>query len=62
MRTEEQLLISIKQTRIERTRLLTLQDNSQLIKLIESLGHFKLVDEDIAWLENRLNLQKGANK
>lgn len=62
MRAEGQLLASIKHTRVERTRLLTLQDKSQLIKLIESLGHFKLVDEDIAWLEERLNSQKGANQ
>ena len=62
MRTQEQLLLSMKQNRAERIRLLSLQEKSQLIKLIERLGHFNLVDKDIAWLEEKCNLQMEANK
>lgn len=54
MRTEQELLAALKANRAERVRLLGLQEKSQLIRLIERLGHFDLVDEDIAWLENRL--------
>jgi hypothetical protein len=60
MRTAEQLLVSIKQNKAERIRLLTLQEKSQLIKLIERLGHFELVDKDIAWLEEQCNLEMEA--
>jgi hypothetical protein len=60
MRTQEQLLVSMKQNRAERIRLLSLQEKSQLIKLIERLGHFDLVDKDIAWLEEKCNLQMEA--
>jgi len=60
MRTQEQLLASMKQNRAERIRLLSLQEKSQLIKLIERLGHFKLIDEDIAWLQEECNLQMEA--
>ena len=60
MRTQEQLLMSMKQNRVERIRLLSLQEKSQLIKLIERLGHFDLVDKDIAWLEEKCNLQTEA--
>lgn len=55
MRTEQQLLESLKKNRAERIRLLNMQEKSQLIRLIENLGHFDLVDEDIAWLEKRIN-------
>lgn len=54
MRTEQELLASLKANRAERVRLLGLQEKSQLIRLIEHLGHFDLVDQDIAWLEDRL--------
>jgi hypothetical protein len=60
MRTEQQLLASIKQTRSDRVRFLTMQDQTQLVKLIEQLGHFKSVDKDIAWLEEKINLEKEA--
>jgi hypothetical protein len=55
MRTEQELLEALKKNRAERIRLLGLQEKSQLIRLIERLGHFDLVDEDIAWLEQRVN-------
>ena len=54
MRTEQELLESLKKNRAERIRLLELQEKSQLIRLVKQLGHFKLVDEDIAWLENHI--------
>lgn len=54
MRTEQELLASLKANKAERIRLLGLQEKSQLIRLIEHLGHFDLVDQDIAWLEDRL--------
>ena len=54
MRTEQELLESLKKNRAERIRLLELQEKSQLIRLIKQLGHFELVDEDIAWLENHI--------
>ena len=60
MRAEQQLLASIKQTRSDRVRFLTMQDQTQLVKLIERLGHFKSVDKDIAWLEEKINLEKEA--
>ena len=54
MKTEQELLESLKKNRAERIRLLELQEKSQLIRLVEQLGHFELVDEDIAWLENHI--------
>ena len=54
MRTEQELLESLKKNRAERIRLLELQEKSQLIRLVKQLGHFDLVDEDIAWLENHI--------
>ena len=54
MKTEQELLESLKKNRAERIRLLELQDKSQLIRLVKQLGHFELVDEDIAWLENHI--------
>ena len=54
MKTEQELLESLKKNRAERIRLLELQEKSQLIRLIKQLGHFELVDEDIAWLENHI--------
>ena len=54
MRTEQELLESLKKNRAERIRLLELQEKSQLIRLVKQLGHFELVDEDIAWLENHI--------
>lgn len=54
MRTEQELLEALKANRAERVRLLGLQEKSQLIRLIERLGHFDLVDEDIVWLQERL--------
>lgn len=54
MRTEEQLLESMRRNKAERLRLLALQEKSQLIKLIERLGHFDTVNEDIDWLEKRI--------
>lgn len=61
MRTEQQLLISMKQVRTERVRLLSMKDKSQLIKLIENLGHFQNTDIDIAWLEAQINSQEKVN-
>lgn len=58
MRTEEQLLQSLKFNKKERVRLLNMQEKSQLIKLIEHLGHFDLVNEDIEWLEKRIQSKK----
>lgn len=55
MRTEQELLEALKANRAERVRFLGLQEKSQLIRLIERLGHFDLVDEDIAWLQERVN-------
>ena len=55
MRTKNELLTAMKQNRAERVRLLTLQDSTQLVKLIERLGHFELVDLDIKWLEKNIN-------
>ena len=55
MRTKNELLTAMKQNRAERVRLLTLQDSTQLVKLIERLGHFELVDSDIKWLEKNIN-------
>ena len=54
MKTEQELLASIKNNRAARVRFLMGQEKSQLVKLIERLGHFKPVDEDIAWLEKRI--------
>ena len=54
MRTEQELLEALKKNRAERIRLLELQEKSQLIRLVKQLGHFELVDEDIAWLENHI--------
>lgn len=54
MKTEQELLESLKKNRAERIRLLELQEKSQLIRLVKQLGHFELVDEDIAWLENHI--------
>ena len=54
MRTEQELLEALKKNRAERIRLLELQEKSQLILLVKQLGHFELVDEDIAWLENHI--------
>ena len=54
MRTEQELLESLKKNRAERIRLLELQEKSQLIRLVKQLGHFELVDEDIAWLQNHI--------
>ena len=54
MKTEQELLESLKKNRAERIRLLELQEKSQLIRLVKQLGHFDLVDEDIAWLENHI--------
>lgn len=59
MRTEEQLLESMRRNKEQRLRLLEQQEKSQLIKLIERLGHFDLVNEDIAWLEQHI-AKKGA--
>lgn len=58
MRSKEQLLQSLKFNKKERLRLLNMQEKSQLIKLIEHLGHFDLVNEDIEWLENRIKSKK----
>jgi hypothetical protein len=54
MRTEEQLLESMRRNRTERLRLLALQEKSQLIRLIEGLGHFDTVNKDIKWLEEQV--------
>lgn len=52
MRNPQQLLDSIKDNKAKRLQFLATQEKSQLIRLIESLGHFDTVNEDIAWLEN----------
>ena len=54
MRTEEQLLESMRRNKTERLRLLALQEKSQLIRLIEGLGHFDTVNKDIKWLEEQV--------
>jgi hypothetical protein len=55
MRTEIELLQAMKDTRAERVRQLMMKDKTQLIKLIERLGQFSGADEDIAWLEQKIN-------
>lgn len=52
MRSPEQLLESIKENKAKRLQFLAAQEKSQLIRLIETLGHFDSVNDDIAWLEN----------
>lgn len=59
MRSEEQLLEAMRRNKTERLRLLALQEKSQLIRLIEHLGHFDLVNQDIEWLEQQI-AKKGA--
>lgn len=54
MRTEIELLESLKRIRAERVRLLMQKDKEQLIKIIERMGHFNLADKDIQWLENQI--------
>lgn len=54
MRTEEQLLESMRRNKTKRLRLLALQEKSQLIRLIEGLGHFDTVNKDITWLEEQV--------
>lgn len=54
MINEQELLASLKRNKAERIRLLGLQEKSQLIRLIEALGHFDHTNQDIAWLEDRL--------
>lgn len=54
MRTEEQLLESMRRNKTERLRLLAMQEKSQLINLIERLGHFDTVNKDITWLEEQV--------
>lgn len=54
MRTEIELLASLKNNRAERVRLLMQKDKEQLIKMIEHMGHFDFADEDIQWLENKI--------
>lgn len=58
MRSPEELLESMKSVKAARLRWLSLQDKSQLIKLIESLGHFDPVNEDIKWLEEHIASRK----
>ncbi len=60
MRTEIQLLESMKRNKAERLRLLTLQNSSQLVKLIEEIGFFESIDSDIRWLEAKINSKAGA--
>jgi hypothetical protein len=59
MRTEQELLESMKRNKAERLRLLALQEKSQLIRLIENLGHFDAVNKDIVWLEEQV-AKRGA--
>lgn len=54
MRTEEQLLESMRRNKTERLRLLAMQEKNQLINLIERLGHFDTVNKDITWLEEQV--------
>ena len=54
MRTEEQLLESMRRNKAERLRLLAMQEKNQLINLIERLGHFDTVNKDITWLEEQV--------
>jgi hypothetical protein len=54
MQTEEQLLESMQRNKTERLRLLAFQEKSQLIKLIEALGHFDTVNKDITWLKEQV--------
>ena len=59
MRTPEQLLASMRENKAKRLRFLEMQEKSQLINLIERLGHFDLINDDIAWLEKHV-AKKGA--
>jgi hypothetical protein len=54
MRTQTELLDSMKNNRAERVRLLMQKDKEQLIKMIEGMGHFNLADKDIQWLETKI--------
>jgi hypothetical protein len=54
MRTQTELLNSMKNNRAERVRLLMQKDKEQLIKMIEGMGHFNLADKDIQWLETKI--------
>ena len=54
MRTQTELLDSMKSNRAERVRLLMQKDKEQLIKMIEGMGHFNLADKDIQWLETKI--------
>lgn len=52
MRSAELLLESIKENKARRLRYLESLEKSQLIRIIESNGHFDSVNDDVAWLEN----------
>ena len=54
----ERLLASMKEVKAERRRRLENLNPIQLVKIIEDLGHFKQQDEDIAWIESRLQEAK----
>jgi hypothetical protein len=54
MRSPEQLLTAMQENKARRIQELFWKDKSQLIKLIEQLGHFDTVNEDIAWLEEHI--------
>ena len=58
MRTKTELLAGMKATRAARVRFLTALDTTALVKIIEGLGHFDLVDADVAWLENEIKSQE----
>jgi hypothetical protein len=52
MRSAVQLLESIRENKAKRLRYLESLEKSQLIRIIESNGHFDTVNDDITWLEN----------
>ena len=52
MRSAVQLLESIRENKAKRLRYLESLEKSQLIRIIESNGHFDTVNDDIRWLEN----------
>ncbi len=51
MRSPEQLLTAMQENKARRIQELERKEKAQLIKLIEQLGHFDTVNEDMNWLK-----------
>jgi hypothetical protein len=58
MRSPEQLLQSMQDNKAKRLQELAWKEKAQLIKLIEQLGHFDSINQDIDWLEQHINKTK----